>query len=250
MKKIVPLFLATVALSAYSAIATTNAAYKASAGLVERPNSSKGAIVFVDTQSELNPSNITVAIQRLKEHLSRYTFKIEKSSSDEPLKLKKKYNANILIVIVNDDKTPPLLSAPDECWAIVNVKRLKEKLNNEFAVKKFFEPRCRKQIMRAFACAAGGIGSSFPGNIMSVSNIPDLDLCEEFMPFDKVSVFKRHMSSVGVLPAKYVSYRKACQEGWAPAPTNDVQKAIWERVKADKERGPTNPIEIPMPKKK
>ena len=67
MKKIVPLFLATVALSAYSAIATTNAAYKASAGLVERPNSSKGAIVFVDTQSELNPSNITVAIQRLKE---------------------------------------------------------------------------------------------------------------------------------------------------------------------------------------
>jgi hypothetical protein len=29
-----------------------------------------------------------------------------------------------------------------------------------------------------------------------------------------------------------------------------MQKAIWEQVKADKERGPTNPIKIPMPKKK
>ena len=47
-----------------------------------------------------------------------------------------------------------------------------------------------------------------------------------------------------------VSYKRACIEGWAPAPTNDIQKAIWEQAKADKERGPTNPIKIPPPKKK
>ena len=246
MKKIIPLLMAAIVLSGCSAEATTNAVLKASVGLVERPNSSKGVIVFADTQSEMNSSNITIAIQHLKEHLSRYNFRIEKSVRDEPLRLKGKFNANIIVVIVADDYTPALLSAPDECWAVVNVKRLKEKLNNEFAVKKFFESRCRKQIMRAFACAAGGMGSSFPGNIMSVSNIPDLDLCEEFMPFDKISVFKRHMSAVGVLPAKYVSYRKACQEGWAPAPTNEYQKAIWEKVHAM----PTAPLKIKPETKK
>ena len=29
---------------------------------------------------------------------------------------------------------------------------------------------------------------------------------------------------------KASTYRKACQEGWALAPTNDVQKAIWKEV--------------------
>ena len=51
----------------------------------------------------------------------------------------------------------------------------------------------------------------------------------------------------GVRSVRLASYRQACREGWAPAPTNDVQRAIFEQVKADKERGPTNPITIPPP---
>ena len=35
---------------------------------------------------------------------------------------------------------------------------------------------------------------------------------------------------------------------YIPTPTNEYQKAICEQAKADKERGPTNPIKIPMPK--
>jgi len=31
-----------------------------------------------------------------------------------------------------------------------------------------------------------------------------------------------------------VPYRKACEEGWAPMPTNAIQKAIWDEVKAKK----------------
>ena len=27
-----------------------------------------------------------------------------------------------------------------------------------------------------------------------------------------------------------IPYRQACQEGWAPAPTNAVQRAIWNKV--------------------
>ena len=55
--------------------------------------------------------------------------------------------------------------------------------------------------------------------------------------------------------------RRAFEHGWkavcpvascgalVEAQTNDVQKAIWEKVQAKKERGPARPITIPPPKK-
>ena len=53
-----------------------------------------------------------------------------------------------------------------------------------------------------------------------------------------------------ITPVPRTTYRRACYEGWAPAPTNEFQKAIWEKVKADRERGPTTPITIPPPTQK
>ena len=63
---------------------------------------------------------------------------------------------------------------------------------------------------------------------------------------DKV---QRTADLCGIGRYRVVTYKKACIEGWAPAPTNDAQRVFYEQAKADKERGPTNPIEIPMPKK-
>ena len=48
----------------------------------------------------------------------------------------------------------------------------------------------------------------------------------------------------GIIPGKRAVYQKACEEGWAPAPTNDVQRAIWEKVKAEQSEKPSNPIRI------
>jgi hypothetical protein len=30
------------------------------------------------------------------------------------------------------------------------------------------------------------------------------------------------------------TYRNAVMEGWAPAPTNDIQRAVWDAVKSAK----------------
>lgn len=53
-----------------------------------------------------------------------------------------------------------------------------------------------------------------------------------------------------ITPAEIQTYRNACRQGWAPAPTNDYQKAIYERMQADKERGPSKPLTITPPAKK
>lgn len=58
---------------------------------------------------------------------------------------------------------------------------------------------------------------------------------------------RRLLPALGFEPAVVATYLTACREGWAPAPTNDFQRVIWERALSEKERGPTNPIRILPP---
>ncbi len=82
----------------------------------------------------------------------------------------------------------------------------------------------------------------------TVTTAADLDsLFSERYTFDFVQGMSKHLPNLGIKQFTRTIYKKACEEGWAPAPTNDYQKAVWEQVKADKERGPTSPITIPPP---
>ena len=56
----------------------------------------------------------------------------------------------------------------------------------------------------------------------------------------------KFLPEIGFSPAAVATYLTACSEGWAPAPTNDVQKAIWEKVHAI----PKQPIKIDFDPKK
>lgn len=229
------------------AIAAERMAIAAKAGgMVEKPGSSRGRIVFINTQREVDAENIRMAVKSLGDILARYRVDVVESAPAQAGELKAKFGADVAVVVADEGGAPALLAAPEEGWSVVNVRALQNGLKTEAAKAKFLDSRCRKEIMRGFACAAGGIGSGFPGNIMNVAKVEDLDLCEEFMPFDKTSVLKQHLKAIGVTPGRYATYRVACREGWAPAPTNDVQKAIWEKVHAL----PTEPIKIKPETKK
>ena len=102
-----------------------------------------------------------------------------------------------------------------------------------------------------FGLLLGGGDCAYRNCVMApVSSMADIDAMKVNMfcpdPFNRV---RMHLGAIGIRPPVRTSYRKACVEGWAPPPTNQYQKAIWEQIKADKERGPTNPIEIKPPKK-
>jgi hypothetical protein len=112
-----------------------------------------------------------------------------------------------------------------------------------------FYARCRKGILRAYSVLIGGARSQFPGNILAVKSIEELDTVGEFVPGDVQMVIRQNFKDHEVTAETKAPYIRACKEGWAPAPTNDIQKAIWDRVKSEKERGPTNAIKIRPPKK-
>ena len=225
------------------------AAIMRAGGHVEKQGVSKGLIAFIDTQDMIGKDDVVAAVGMLDMAIRRYNVLVATKAPAAPEELKKQAGADIAVIIVDNETSPALLAAPEDHWAQVNVHKMLANLKTDDARKRFFASRCRKEIVRAFACACGGIGSSFPGNLMNVAKVEDLDLCDEFVPVDKFDVFKRHLKDAGLTPRFITTYRRACREGWAPAPTNDVQKAIWEKVRSDKERGPTNPITIPPPKK-
>ena len=54
------------------------------------------------------------------------------------------------------------------------------------------------------------------------------------------------MALLGVQAARPVVYSVACRQGWAPAPTNAIQKAIWDKVHAV----PATPMKIEFDPKK
>jgi hypothetical protein len=67
-------------------------------------------------------------------------------------------------------------------------------------------------------------------------------------PIDGQQLFTivRGLPSYDLVAPRIVPYKLACEEGWAPAPTNEYQKAIWDETHAI----PANPMKIEFDPKK
>ena len=78
--------------------------------------------------------------------------------------------------------------------------------------------------------------------MMGVLKPEDLDQIDIKMtvPAELAAGMTKNLRLRGVTEFKTTSYLVACREGWAPAPTNDIQKAIWEKVHAP----PQKPMKI------
>lgn len=153
----------------------------------------------------------------------------------------------LVIYLDGASGAPSLLAAPEDGWAAVGVKALRDGVETE----EEFLSRVRKEAWRAVAYALGVGHESVPSVLRPVYKPSDLEAMNDEMPSPySLSLISQCATLRGIGQVRIVSYRQACREGWAPAPTNDAQRVFYEQAKAEKERGPTNPIEIPMPKKK
>jgi len=208
---------------------------KHSGGFLIRP--SKGFVAVVDKESNVS-SDIDAAVKELAKSTN---LDIRKVADETAAK-----DAGLTIRIIEDAAKPPMLVAPEMGWAEVNVAVLVDDLKNESAKKAALSSRARKMFLRAFVYAAGAGGSSFPNNILDIVTIRDLDYREEFIPADAQSAALSHLVKRGVEPSGRTTYRKACMDGWAPSPTNDIQKAIWDKVHSM----PKNPMNIEYDPKK
>ena len=146
-----------------------------------------------------------------------------------------------LVVCVKDDakSTAPILLSPDEHWAVVNVAAL----NADAPGDEVLVARVNKGINRAICQLCGAGGSQYSNTMVGPFKNPVKDY--DRFPTDGVppDVFPRmqnYLNTLGVRQVIRTTYENACKRGWAPAPTNEYQKAIWDKV----HQLPTDPIKI------
>lgn len=208
-------------------------------GFLEKPGTAKGSIVYVNCQQKAPKTWIDESIAYFSEVTK---FKVNYAEGTFDIKAPK-FDGEVAIFIIEDETLPPILVAPESKWALVNITPIAKEQRPIF-----FEQRTKKELSRAFAYLCGATGSKFERSLTrGITSQAELDKNYDYeLPMDIVQRFWDYMKPLGVLPAQRATYLKACEEGWAPAPTNDVQKAIWDKVHAM----PTEPLKIKPETKK
>ena len=222
-----------------------------SGGLVHKPIVGK-VIHVVNAQQTLPIEEVAKLVKEMRlTHALPFEL-VACEDSTQPLEtvaaVRNAENVGAAILLVENDALPSLLVAPEAAWSIVNMRALKADTPPDIR----FRNRAVKEIWRAAALALGASTSAYkPCVLEPVTSLGDLDAnlamrpCPE--PCNKIVDVSRKL---GIAQLRFASYRQACREGWAPAPTNDVQRAIWTQINSDKERGPSKPLTIAPPAKK
>ena len=213
---------------------------KRTGGRIEKPGSRQGEIVYANCQKRIPREWIEESIAYFAKE-TKFTISLR---DDAAFNFKApRIEGNATLFVIDDESMPPILVAPESRWAFVNVAAVaKEKR------PAFFEARMKKELSRGFAYLCGAANSQYPQALTrGIVDHRDLDRNPNFgLPVDVMQRFRSYMEPLGVRPAQVSTYKKACREGWAPAPTNDVQKAIWEKVHAI----PDKPMTIEFDPKK
>ena len=217
------------------------AIYKRTGGKLKVPGTQQGTLTYVNAQkkapvgwleqnAEVFAKNVKVDI-RVKDGVFSFPSP--------------KIEGNATLFVIDDDSMPSILHAPEQKWCMVNVAPLAKGAGEKEA---FFAARVQKQLTRGFSLLAGSQDSNYPESLLGCITSPaGLDKHADCrLPVDIMARFAPYLAGYGVRPYVLSTYKKACEEGWAPAPTNDVQKAIWDKVHAM----PTAPLKIKPETKK
>ena len=150
-----------------------------------------------------------------------------------------------VVMLVDGAEDAPLMAAyPEEHLAIVNMTALSKGVGGSG----MRQDRVEKLTWRAIGHLVGcGAPDGYTCVMKPLRSMAELDaMSNKFIHPATFFKARPYFDMYGVKPARKGTYESACQQGWAPAPTNDVQKAIWEKVHAI----PTEPIKIKYDKKK
>ena len=205
-------------------------------GLAQKPGSGRFALVSKQTtytKDELEKCRELYRVQL------RYPVEIVESETPFTLGTASgelsKTGLSVGIYLVEDPSLPMSMVAMEEHWAMVNTLRVAEGAKDND--KKIH--RLKRELSRVIkALLMGGTTAKDTKAVRVGSDLESIT----GDPIDGQQLFNiiHSMPSFGLVAPRIVPYRRACQEGWAPAPTNDIQKAVWNEVHAI----PQKPIKI------
>ena len=201
-------------------------------GNVRKPGSAQGTVVFLNAQKKVSVEAMQVAFKEIDENIHPIVNVVSVNSVNllNPKKEIIEQGGRVGVAIVDSAELPALVVAPEDGWAIVNVGRLAEGAESADVIA----DRTCKELLRAFALSCGCAFMSRTQIVLrdDVRKPKDLDSksIEPSYGVEAQMTLGRLLPTYGVMPWKQTTYKKACQEGWAPSPTNDFQRAVWNKV--------------------
>ena len=208
-------------------------------GFVTVKGTPSGSVVVLNAQKQVTTDNFEITKSRSFSRLDGLVKIVdgEAATVATAADLKKKYKADFIVFVVDDKALPPSLVAPEARWGIVNVAGLEPGA----ATPEMVRIRTRNEFARVFSMTCGGYASQFQAPLMNlVKTVDDLDNCLADVPVDVSARVISYLNICGIKPEQKVTYRRACQEGWAAQPTNKFQKAVWDEV----HKLPTKPLKL------
>ena len=206
-------------------------------GRLMRPYTGK-CVRIVNAQGRVAES---VLREVSEEIMSATSVPIEVSATDKPSWSAERYKdaKTAAVVLVREaDSSNTIIVAPENGWCEVNVKALAA----DSAAPDKVSERVRKELWRAIALMLGAGNSNYQPCLMTtILSLRDLDDVKQRQPCpEPYGKMSDTATRLGCAEAKHTTYKQACREGWAPPPTNDLQRAIWEETR----KLPEKPIKI------
>ena len=150
-----------------------------------------------------------------------------------------------VVMLIDSAEGAPIMTVhPEEHLAFLNMNAIcKGSVSSGMR-----QDRIEKLTWRAIGHLVGcGAPDGYTCVMKPLRNISDLDsMPNKFIHPATFMKARGYFELLGVKPARKGTYESAAQQGWAPAPTNDIQKAIWDKVHAP----PANPMKIEFDPKK
>lgn len=183
----------------------------------------KGRLVIVNAQTEVSADTVAAATAMFEKD-AHIRIDHEKGAFD--LKSAKRIG-EATVYVISDETLPVTLIAADDRWGFVNVAKLRTDK------PQFFTSRVHKGIVRVAGLVLGaGDSGLYPfcltGHIKSPEDLDQTPTVQ--LPVDVMDRLFKAMDGIGIHPYTRTTYRAACEQGWAPAPTNAIQKAVWDKV--------------------
>lgn len=208
-------------------------------GYYNVPGSMKGEVCFADCASSVDQTWLSEITEYLRSETDLNVTYTNDCTFTWP---RPKLIGDFTLFVVDDKLMPSVLVASEDKWAIVNVAQLKDERTQ------FFAMRVKKMLVRVFALLCGGAASNYQGGLSGpMVSVKELDkLMHHRLQVDVKERLVKYLRAFGITPQITTTYLAACTHGIAPAPTNDVQKAVWEKVHTL----PSEPIKIKPESKK
>ena len=209
-----------------------------------KPVSNGKSVLLIDARKDSSDSLADDFVKRLRVTLPLpFTIRKESVPAGPFLKacraMKGEEHPAVILLVEADGNAAGLEAYPEEAISIVNATRYKAPDTNTT------RERLRKELWRALGLAVGGYGIMQPGCILSpVFSVEELDTVKGSVlsPMRYTGIYKA-MDSLDLVKDREVLYSSAVRQGWAPPPTNDIQRALWKKAetRAGKAMPPQNP---------